>query len=271
MNSVSTEPSEQYVPERKMLEHAFVRTRWLAGATLAIAAPLANYDIRFTIALLLTIAIGNAVIWRTNRHATKLNQQRMLAAGSVAFDGVFVLAAAAAAPSGNWVPFGALVIVGGEAAVRFSPYKAALSIGLLISGLATIIGLQAAMTNLQFPLREFLVISAITAIIGAMIGSTVRTIYRGRAVPTADLEVPEIPAESIASLTNRERQVLQLIVQGYSNTRIAEALVIEQKTVKNHINNIYSKLELSSRYEAIASLLRQETHENKAGQGKSSQ
>ena len=101
-----------------------------------------------------------------------------------------------------------------------------------------------------------------------MIGSTVRAIYRGRAVPTAELHVPEIPAESIASLTNRERQVLQLIVQGYSNTRIAEALVIEQKTVKNHINNIYSKLELSSRYEAIASLLRQESYDDQDSLGK---
>jgi DNA-binding NarL/FixJ family response regulator len=48
---------------------------------------------------------------------------------------------------------------------------------------------------------------------------------------------------------------LALIVRGYSNARIAEALVIEPKTVKNHINRIYGKLELSNRYEAITSVL----------------
>ena len=52
-------------------------------------------------------------------------------------------------------------------------------------------------------------------------------------------------------LTPREIEVLEYIVAGKSNREIAEALYIEEKTVKNHVSNIYSKLHLKNRYEAI--------------------
>jgi DNA-binding NarL/FixJ family response regulator len=52
-----------------------------------------------------------------------------------------------------------------------------------------------------------------------------------------------------------------MIIQGHSNGRIAEALFIERKTVKNHINSIYSKLRLNSRYEAITRALSQRRRE----------
>jgi NarL family two-component system response regulator LiaR len=53
-------------------------------------------------------------------------------------------------------------------------------------------------------------------------------------------------------LTDREMQVLKLVVQGQSNQQIADALVITLATVKAHISNILSKLQVSSRAEAIA-------------------
>jgi DNA-binding NarL/FixJ family response regulator len=59
----------------------------------------------------------------------------------------------------------------------------------------------------------------------------------------------EIEAESL--LTRRERDILELVQHGKSNREIAETLIIEEKTVKNHINSIYSKLHLRNRYEAI--------------------
>ncbi len=55
-----------------------------------------------------------------------------------------------------------------------------------------------------------------------------------------------------SDLTEREMQVLNLVVQGQSNQQIADALVISVATVKAHISNILSKLQLSSRAEAIA-------------------
>jgi NarL family two-component system response regulator LiaR len=53
-------------------------------------------------------------------------------------------------------------------------------------------------------------------------------------------------------LTERERQVLNLVVQGQSNQQIADAMVISLATVKAHISNILTKLQVSSRTEAIA-------------------
>ncbi|WP_461213221.1 response regulator [Lacticaseibacillus sp. GG6-2] len=51
-------------------------------------------------------------------------------------------------------------------------------------------------------------------------------------------------------LTNREREVLQLIAQGKSNQEIADALFITLKTVKTHVSNILAKLEVDDRTQA---------------------
>ena len=52
-------------------------------------------------------------------------------------------------------------------------------------------------------------------------------------------------------LTHRELQVLQLAADGLANKEIAEMLVISSKTVKNHIANIFSKLQVNDRTQAI--------------------
>lgn len=52
------------------------------------------------------------------------------------------------------------------------------------------------------------------------------------------------------SLTNREIEVLHLIADGLSNQEIADALFITLKTVKTHVSNILSKLEVSDRTQA---------------------
>ena len=51
-------------------------------------------------------------------------------------------------------------------------------------------------------------------------------------------------------LTHRERQVLQLLSQNLTNQEIAEQLVIEVGTVKNHVHSILEKLKVSSRQDA---------------------
>jgi NarL family two-component system response regulator LiaR len=52
-------------------------------------------------------------------------------------------------------------------------------------------------------------------------------------------------------LTEREREVLTLIGQGHSNKEIARQLVLSEKTVKNHIGNIFSKLHINDRTQAV--------------------
>ena len=58
--------------------------------------------------------------------------------------------------------------------------------------------------------------------------------------------------QSWSDLTEREMEVLNLVVQGHSNQQIADAMVISLATVKAHISSILSKLQVSSRSEAIA-------------------
>ena len=51
-------------------------------------------------------------------------------------------------------------------------------------------------------------------------------------------------------LTEREREVLDLVAAGRTNQQIADALVIEVGTVKNHVHNILTKLKVHSRRDA---------------------
>jgi DNA-binding NarL/FixJ family response regulator len=62
-----------------------------------------------------------------------------------------------------------------------------------------------------------------------------------------------LPAEDAAfpELTEREREVLALIAQGLTNSAIAERLVLSPKTVRNYITEIFSKLQVADRAQAI--------------------
>lgn len=53
-------------------------------------------------------------------------------------------------------------------------------------------------------------------------------------------------------LTEREIEVLELLVQGLTNNEIADALTISYSTVKKHVSNIHSKLHTTNRTEAVA-------------------
>ncbi len=65
---------------------------------------------------------------------------------------------------------------------------------------------------------------------------------------------PEDPA---ATLTPREREVLQLLTRGQTNKEIANALCVSENTVKNHLKNILAKLHLQNRVQAVAFALRE--------------
>jgi DNA-binding NarL/FixJ family response regulator len=87
----------------------------------------------------------------------------------------------------------------------------------------------------------------------------VQSVGRGEAIfgPTIARRViefmsrPHTEAQPFPELTAREREVLELIAQGMSNTRIAEHFVLSQKTVRNHVSNILTKLRVADRSQAI--------------------
>lgn len=59
------------------------------------------------------------------------------------------------------------------------------------------------------------------------------------------------PSQPGIDLTDREREILTLMVEGKSNSDISEAIFITQATVKYHVSNILSKLGVTSRTEAV--------------------
>jgi len=66
------------------------------------------------------------------------------------------------------------------------------------------------------------------------------------------------PTDELATLTERERDVLELIGQGLSNREIAERLFLAEKTVKNYVTSVLAKLGMQRRTQAAAWIVRRE-------------
>jgi DNA-binding NarL/FixJ family response regulator len=62
---------------------------------------------------------------------------------------------------------------------------------------------------------------------------------------------PTAPPQVFPQLTDREREVLDLVAQGRANPAIAAKLALSQKTVRNHVSNILTKLQVADRAQAI--------------------
>ncbi len=89
----------------------------------------------------------------------------------------------------------------------------------------------------------------------------VRAVGRGEAIFSPAIAVrlidffaapqPAIPKEVFPSLTDREREILHWIAQGLTNMQIAEQLSLSTKTISNYVSNIFSKLQVADRAQAI--------------------
>lgn len=88
------------------------------------------------------------------------------------------------------------------------------------------------------------------------LGQAIRSAHEGKM--TLSPEATQILANSVAQpqiageqLTERERDVLRCMVDGLNNNEIAESLVVSLGTVKFHVSNIFHKLGVDSRVEAV--------------------
>ncbi|KHO62836.1 MULTISPECIES: response regulator [Thermoanaerobacter] len=90
----------------------------------------------------------------------------------------------------------------------------------------------------------------------------IRTIYNGGVYihPSLMEEIDNIDHENLKKdLTPREIEILKLISKGYSNKEIAQKLFLSEKTVKNHVYNIFKKLDVKDRTQAAIYMLKNET------------
>jgi NarL family two-component system response regulator LiaR len=96
----------------------------------------------------------------------------------------------------------------------------------------------------------------------AELGNAIRSAYTGRMTlsPEAALALAQSVTQSHLpgnELTERERDVLSCMVEGLSNSEIAERLVVSLGTVKFHISNIYQKLGVDNRVGAVKMAIEQ--------------
>ena len=93
------------------------------------------------------------------------------------------------------------------------------------------------------------------------LGRAIRAAHIGRTTLSPEaaqalVEIANQPPTPGLDLTEREREVLTLMVEGLNNTQIAERLTVSPSTIKSHVSNVLAKLGVTSRTEAVTLALR---------------
>lgn len=94
------------------------------------------------------------------------------------------------------------------------------------------------------------------------LADAIREVHQGKRVLSDEatqalIQAATRPAEPVYKLTEREYEVLHLLIEGLTNPEIAQKMTVSRSTVKFHISSILSKLRVSNRAEAVALALRQ--------------
>ncbi len=89
------------------------------------------------------------------------------------------------------------------------------------------------------------------------LADAIRMAYRGQSILAKEasqalVNATRRPSVGSLKLTQREHEVLRLMVKGASNSEIARALTVSESTAKKHVSNVLIKMNVSSRTEAVA-------------------
>jgi transcriptional regulator EpsA len=94
-----------------------------------------------------------------------------------------------------------------------------------------------------------------TSVLSMIMPHLDEALRRIECLPQNNQAILKLPT-MMSVISQRESSVLSLVVQGRTNIEIAESLFISINTVKNHLKNIFKKMDVSSRTEAVAKYLR---------------
>ncbi len=137
-----------------------------------------------------------------------------------------------------WTVAGSLILFGGFGAIAHGPFMRAFAFLLLaLVGLLVVLWATGRLRWLNWPAAP-------------VASAPDQAAPQPAAAPTAN--IPPVTEQALVEpLSKRELEVLGFIEDGLSNADIAARLVVAQSTVKTHINNIYAKLGVESRTQAV--------------------
>lgn len=110
---------------------------------------------------------------------------------------------------------------------------------------------------LSYLLKDVLLPELADAVRKAAVGEPVMHPHVAARIAQELESLPDTDGAQYTQLSEREREVLRLIAEGFPNSEIARRLVISEKTVKSHVSNILSKLHLLDRTQAAVFAWRQ--------------
>jgi DNA-binding CsgD family transcriptional regulator len=244
-----------------------VALRWVtialvtAGAMLAPSIPgilyLMSAVIVYNAAVMFLVGRAPSTWWRRIAFATTVIDQ--------IFCLIYLAVYAAELPGGE--PLGGYALGTLEAVTFFGAPGAALSVGIFLAGAGTVEMLGTPVLRQSFNR---------TGLLGALLVVTTLAIslvavFRVLLAPHADVYASQdgrrplqrqdtvadvIPSRATIRLSRRERDVLQLVAEGYSNTMIARRLGLSESTVKSYVENLLVHLNVRNRAEAVAAASR---------------
>ena len=259
------------ISERKRLEWIFIAFRWLWVLAIFLMDWL-HHPLSHSGMLEAGLALGlsNIAASLLNAKTRTLSAQRVLGTTLLVADGLFAWRIIFFFVKDFYTAaYAAFIYVVIEGALRFG---LAGSIGMsvfFIGGLAAAYEYRLSEFGVRFSYSGFAYWSVLMTLVSMTLGAVVnewrkqrreseryqienaRLLERARiAEEISTKNISDL--ESMEPLTGREKEVIDLIAKGKNNKEIAETLKLEEKTVKNYINSIYSKLQIKSRYEAIS-------------------